>query len=151
MSTLMDRAREEGDLGDAAEVDAPTVAAPNLPGSAPRAMLRGIMGRCPRCGEGPLFAKFLKPVDRCRDCSQDWSLQCADDFPAYVSIFVTGHLMAPVIIALVSADWLSTAATATVVLALSLVLLLATLQPAKGMIIALQWWFGMHGFDRSGS
>ncbi|WP_245626712.1 DUF983 domain-containing protein [Croceicoccus naphthovorans] len=28
-------------------------------------------------------------------------MQRADDFPAYVSIFVTGHVMAPIIIALV--------------------------------------------------
>lgn len=70
----------------------------------------------------------------------------ADDFPAYVSIFLTGHLMAPIIIALVNAHWLSTAALAAVVITLSLALLFVTLQPAKGAIIALQWWFGMHGF-----
>lgn len=75
-------------------------------------------------------------------------MQQADDFPAYASIFITGHLMAPIIIALVSSDVLSTAWIGGLVVALSLACLLATLQPAKGAIIALQWWFGMHGFVR---
>lgn len=44
---------------------------------------------------------------------------------------------------------LPTAALGAVVVTLSLALLLATLQPANGAIIALQWWFGMHGFKRS--
>ncbi|MBB3991623.1 hypothetical protein GGR19_003061 [Croceicoccus naphthovorans] len=26
--------------------------------------------------------------------------------------------------------------------------MIGTLQPAKGAIIALQWWFEMHGFER---
>ena len=29
-------------------------------------------------------------------------------------------------------------------------LMLALLQPAKGAIIALQWWMGMHGFRPAG-
>lgn len=111
-------------------------------------MLRGAMGLCPRCSQSRLFGRFLKPVDRCAVCGQDWSLQRADDFPAYVSIFVTGHVMAPVIIALINAGWLSIAVLGAVIVALSLALLLATLQPAKGAIIALQWWFGMDGFRR---
>jgi hypothetical protein len=27
-------------------------------------------------------------------------------------------------------------------------MLIALLQPAKGVVIALQWWHGMHGFVR---
>jgi hypothetical protein len=29
-------------------------------------------------------------------------------------------------------------------------MLFALLQPAKGAIIALQWWIGMHGFQPAG-
>lgn len=149
MSTLMDRAPRREPRSASAELSTDDQVEAVLPASGWRAMVRGARGCCPRCGQSRLFRRFLKPIDQCGRCGQDWSLQRADDFPAYVSIFVTGHLMAPIIIALINADWLSTAALGAVVVTLSLALLLATLQPAKGAIIALQWWFGMHGFKRS--
>jgi len=95
--------------------------------------------------EAKLFRRFLKPVTRCAVCGQDWTLQRADDFPAYVSIFVTGHLVAPLIIALVRDAQLSVTVLAAIVLPLATALMIGLLQP-KGAIIALQWWFGMHGF-----
>lgn len=121
-------------------------ATPVLPRSAMEAMARGARGHCPRCKETKLFLRFLKPQPRCPSCGQDWSHQQADDFPAYVSILITGHLLAPLIIALVRDAGLSVAALVAIVLPLAMILMIALLQPAKGAIIALQWWFGMHGF-----
>ena len=92
--------------------------------------------------------RFLKPIPRCPQCGQDWTHQQADDFPAYVSILVTGHLMAPLIIALTRDTELSVTALMAIVLPLAVILMIGLLQPAKGAIIALQWWFGMHGFRK---
>jgi len=117
-----------------------------LPHSLGGALLRGIKGKCPRCGGTHLFARFLKPVERCRMCGQNWTLHSADDFPPYVSILLTGHIMAPVIIALGSRDSLPAWAMMLIVAAMAIVLLISLLQPAKGGIIALQWWLGLHGF-----
>lgn len=119
-----------------------------LPHSFAAALLRGARCRCPRCGEGRLFRAWLKPVDSCPCCALDISGQRADDFPAYVSIFVTGHLLAPVLIMLVSDFALSTMAIIAIILPLAVIFMLLTLQPAKGGVIALQWWHGMHGFRR---
>ena len=112
------------------------------------AMLRGARGDCPACGHAPLFPRFLKPTLLCPACRQDLSPQRADDFPAYVAILVTGHVLAPLIIALVTHTDLSVGAMMTLVSLLALVLMIGLLQPAKGAIIAVQWWFGMHGFER---
>lgn len=121
--------------------------AANLPHSFLQAALRGaIKARCPRCGEAPLFRKWLKPVDTCISCGQDWTLQSADDFPPYISIFVTGHLMAPLIILLVSDIGLSVMAVLAVLLPLAVATMLAILQPAKGAVIAMQYWLGLSGF-----
>ncbi|WEK48272.1 MAG: DUF983 domain-containing protein [Candidatus Andeanibacterium colombiense] len=123
--------------------------APVLPETYPQAAFRGgIKCRCPRCGEGRLFRKWLKPVDRCAACGQDWSLQRADDFPAYVSILVTGHLLAPILIFLAARTELSVGAILAIVLPLTAIFMLGLLQPAKGAIIAAQWWFGLNGFTR---
>src|SRR3546814_20278254 len=54
--------------------------------------------------------------------------------------------MAPIIIALVQETALSLAALAAIIVPLMLALMIMFIQPAKGAIIALQWWFGMHGF-----
>jgi uncharacterized protein (DUF983 family) len=54
--------------------------------------------------------------------------------------------MAPIIIALVQDTKLSLIALAAIIVTAMLVLMIGFLQPAKGAIIALQWWFGMHGF-----
>lgn len=117
-----------------------------LPASGWEAMLRGARSRCPRCNEAKLFTRFLKPVASCPHCGQDWTHQQADDFPAYVSILLTGHIMAPIIIALVQETALSLVALAAIIVPLMLALMIMFIQPAKGAIIALQWWFGMHGF-----
>ncbi len=124
------------------------VIAANLPGTAWQAMARGARFRCPRCGEGHLFRKFLKPVDRCQTCAQDWTHQRADDFPAYVAVLITGHLLAPVMILLGLKTELSVTALEAILIPSAIALMLATLQPAKGAIIAMQWWFGLHGFVR---
>ena len=119
-----------------------------LPATGWAAVLRGLSGRCPRCGEARLFARWLKPAGHCPHCRQDWSHQRADDFPAYISIFLTGHIMAPVIIALVRDTHLSMPVLATIILILASILMMGLLQPAKGAVIAMQWWFGLHGFVR---
>lgn len=123
---------------------------PALPESLKAAMLRGARGRCPRCAGAKMFPRYLKPEPLCPSCGQDWTGHQADDFPPYVAIFATGHLIAPVIIALSIAKVLPIWAEMAVALALAGAMLFATLQPAKGAIIALQWWMGMHGFTRAG-
>jgi uncharacterized protein (DUF983 family) len=117
-----------------------------LPSSGWESILRGARSRCPRCNEAKLFTRFLKVVATCPHCRQDWTHQQADDFPAYVSILLTGHVMAPIMIALIQHTTLPLAALAAIIGLSMLALMIGFLQPAKGAIIALQWWFGMHGF-----
>lgn len=123
---------------------------PALPDTAKAAILRGLVGKCPRCGEAKLFAHYLKPVPCCPACGQDWTGHQADDFPPYISIFLTGHIMAPILIELGSTDRLPMWGKLLAGLVIASVLLLGFLQPAKGAIIALQWWMGMHRFDPAG-
>ena len=128
--------------------DSRTAPAPALPHTFGAAMLRGLRCSCPRCGSARLFARWLKPVDRCAACGMDWTPQRADDFPAYIAIIVTGHLLAPLMIALAKDFDLSPLGLAAVLFPTAIALMLGLLQPAKGLVIALQWWHGMHGFVR---
>lgn len=120
----------------------------DLPATASAAMIRGARCRCPRCGEGKLFRKWLKPVDACPSCGLDISGQRADDFPAYISMFITGHLLAPVIIWMALDYALTAWVIIAVIIPLAVAMMLLLLQPSKGAVIGLQWWNGMHGFKQ---
>lgn len=116
------------------------------------AMWRGWRRRCPSCGEGALLKGYLKVRDTCPSCGEDLSHHRADDGPAYLTILIVGHLMAPLIMwAFVTwrPDPLVLSGTfAAGCVALSLFLL----PRLKGVIVAIQWAKRMHGFggDRNG-
>lgn len=115
------------------------------PASIFEAVKRGIRNRCPSCGVARFFPRFLKPIEICPVCQKDWTAHRADDFPAYLSILLTGHLVAPIIIALASSDRLPLWAIAAILVVLVLVLCISLLQPAKGAIMALLWRWGVNG------
>ncbi|QNA83750.1 DUF983 domain-containing protein [Sphingomonas sp. So64.6b] len=110
------------------------------------ALWRGCRDRCPACDGARLFGKFLKPLDRCPACGQDWTHHVADDFPPYLVILVTGHIVVTGMTLLEAAfhppSWVHIALWVPLVILLSIGLI----QPAKGGVIAYQWWHGMGGF-----
>ena len=114
-----------------------------------QAVLRGLTGRCPNCGRGHMFGRFLKVVDRCGVCGEELFHHRADDFPAYLVIVLVGHTVVPLALAVETefapALWLQTA----IWLPLTAWLSIALLQPVKGAVIAMQWLGGMHGFAGS--
>lgn len=118
----------------------------DLPAGLLPALLRGVSGRCPRCGAAALFRQWLKPVDRCPHCRCDWSVQQADDFPAYIGILVVGHLLAPVVITMVGGFGMSAWLTLAIILPVAVTVLLVTLQPVKGAVIGFLWWNGIGAF-----
>lgn len=103
------------------------------------AILRGVTGRCPRCGQGKLFRSYLKPVQECAHCAAPWHEIRADDGPAWATMLISGHVLAPLMIAIglnVSIPvWLSVSG----LLLLALVMCLALLPVTKGAFIALIW------------
>lgn len=66
----------------------PDTARPFLP-----SVLRGLRGRCPKCGEGKLFWRYLKVSPACEACQHDLASYPADDGPAYLTILLVGHLV----------------------------------------------------------
>jgi uncharacterized protein (DUF983 family) len=54
--------------------------------------------------------------------------------------------MAPFLIILGSATQIPAWVTVAIAVLMAVVMLMSLLQPAKGAIIALQWWMGMAGF-----
>lgn len=113
------------------------------------AMLRGLRGRCPSCGEGKLFRAFLKTNDNCSVCGQELHHHRADDLPAYLVIVIVGHVLVPIVLMVETNYAPSMALQLAVWLPLTLGMSLALIQPVKGAIVGLQWAFRMHGFDEN--
>lgn len=116
-----------------------------------QALVRGVKGKCPACGRGRMFARFLKPVDRCKTCGEDLSHQRADDFPPYIVILLLGHLLAPVMIELDQTVHPPLWAYMTFGPLAAAVLGLLLIQPVKGGVIGYQWAYRMHGFGDDGA
>jgi uncharacterized protein (DUF983 family) len=110
------------------------------------ALVHGFFGRCPNCGRGKLFRAFLKVVDRCPVCGEDFHHHRADDAPAYFVILIVGHIVVTLALFVETAYrppyWMQFAFWLPVTVALALLLL----QPVKGAIVAVQWAWRMHGF-----
>ena len=112
-----------------------------------RAAARGALGRCPACGAGRLFGRFLKPAESCDACGQPFHHHRADDFPPYLVMFAVGHLCGyGIYLAETRLEdvplWLHAVLWPSLAIGLSL----ALLQPVKGAVIGLQYGLGMHGF-----
>ncbi len=99
----------------------------------------GLSGTCPRCGEAPVFAGFLKLADRCDACGLDYTRFNTADGPAFFAMSFVGILVgfAALLVEVAYAPpvWVHMLIWLPLILILSLVLL----RPLKGVMVALQY------------
>lgn len=111
-----------------------------------QAMWRGILCRCPHCGEGKMFRAYLKVADECNVCGEELNHHRADDLPPYVAITIVGHI---IIFLMLHLDMEYNVQPMTYMLSmipLAIILPLIMLPSIKGAIVGLQWANRMYGF-----
>jgi uncharacterized protein (DUF983 family) len=102
-------------------------------------IVAGLKGRCPRCGEGRLFASFLTVAEECDVCGLDFSFADAGDGPAVFVILIVGFIVVGL------ALWLEVTSGPPLWLhlllwiPLTLLLSLGSLRLIKGVLITLQY------------
>lgn len=105
----------------------------------PSSLQAGLHCRCPRCGEGKLFAGFLTLAKRCNRCGLDFSFADPADGPAFfVMSGVSILVMAAWAWSAVVFDpplWLQFATVLPALLGGSL----ASLRPMKAWLVAEQY------------
>ncbi|MBK4215513.1 DUF983 domain-containing protein [Paracoccus caeni] len=111
-----------------------------------QAMIRGALGRCPSCGEGKLFTRYLKIADECPHCGEVLHHQRADDGPAYLTVLIVSHVAAPLLLACYMAWRLSPMAMIAIFGFGSIAASLVLLPRIKGAMVGMQWARRMHGF-----
>ncbi len=113
------------------------------------AIRKGWCLRCPSCGAGPLLRGYLKVRDNCPVCGEDFQHQRADDGPAYLTILIVGHLMAPLLM-FVFVHYRPEPVTLITIFSIGTVALSLYLLPRlKGAMVGLQWAKRMHGFGQA--
>lgn len=58
-----------------------------------RSIGRGLAQRCPCCGKGGIYRRYLKVKPHCDACGHELARYPADDGPAYLTILLMGHLI----------------------------------------------------------
>ena len=91
---------------------------------------------------------YLKVGHRCNYCHQDFHHHRADDGPAYLTILIVGHLMAPLLMH-IFLTWRPDPIDMLLMFGLGGTALSLYLLPRlKGAIVAFQWARGMYGFGQ---
>ncbi|GAC1348459.1 MAG: hypothetical protein NVSMB18_36720 [Acetobacteraceae bacterium] len=107
------------------------------------ALGRGLMGRCPACGQTHAFNGYLRVVPECVVCGAPLGRVRADDAPPYFVIFAVGHIIVPLLF------WMETSlhpplwVHAAIWLPTSLILAAALLRPIKGATLGLMLKLGL--------
>ncbi len=102
-------------------------------------ILAGVLGRCPRCGEGRLFDGFISLDQSCSLCDLDYDFADSGDGPAVFIMLIVGFLVVGLAIYTeinYRPDyWVHAALWLPSILILSAGLL----RPLKGILICLQY------------
>lgn len=117
--------------------------------SARLALWRGLTGRCPQCGEGRLFSRFLKVADHCDRCGTAFHHHRSEDLPGYLVLFIVGPVVLLSMLVVGSYSDMSIWIQEILWPGLAVVLALALIRPIKGAVIGLQWAFRMSGSGES--
>lgn len=119
------------------------------PRSVPTSMLRGLRGRCPHCGKGPMFYRYLKVEPVCQTCGHDLDRYPSDDGPAYFTVLIVGHVViVPFLI--IGAPWIWKAPLAIVVPAALIsvgAITLIALPIIKGAVVGLLYALDINRAD----
>ncbi len=110
-------------------------------------MLRGAKLKCPVCGTGALYRRYLKVSDACPHCGEELHHHRADDAPPYFTIVIVGHIVVSLVLLVEMTYRPPLWVHAALWTPLTLVLALGLLPSIKGALVGLQWALRMHGFD----
>ncbi|HLX17295.1 MAG TPA: DUF983 domain-containing protein [Bradyrhizobium sp.] len=110
-----------------------------MPPTLAKSALRGLACKCPRCGQGKLYAGFLTLAPRCESCGLDYAFIDSGDGPAIFIIMLAGAIVvACALIVEVKFQppfWLHAVLWLPLILATTLL----PLRAMKALLIALQF------------
>ena len=114
----------------------------------PSAVKRGLSGRCPRCGHGAIFERYLKPAPKCSVCSAPNGNIRTDDIAPYFTIMFVGHIVVPPLLLVEQVysppSWVHLAVWPP----LAILATILSLPRIKGAVMGWMWWLGIGGDEQ---
>ncbi len=110
------------------------------------AMMNGLRGKCPSCGKTNLFSGGLQVHSDCSNCGEALHHHRADDLPAYLNIFIVGHIVVAAAMIVMQMEIFGLWTLVIGTCALAIIAAIALMRPLKGMTVGAQWAMRMHGF-----
>jgi uncharacterized protein (DUF983 family) len=109
----------------------------------PVTIWRGLCGRCPQCGEAPIFDGYLKVHETCLHCAAPLGDMPADDAPPYVAMLVVLHFVALFTVFFFRGIYQPSILMAGLLLVALAVICMIALRLAKGAIIGILLKLGL--------
>jgi uncharacterized protein (DUF983 family) len=103
------------------------------------AVKRGLRLCCPACGRGRIMSGYLRQAEGCQNCGERTGDIRADDGPAWATILLVGHLVAPVFFVFAQRNETAPLLPFFIVASLVVGLTLALLPRMKGLFVGLIW------------
>ena len=102
-------------------------------------VLRGVRGRCPRCGDGRLFERFLKVADACGVCGMSFRGHDTGDGPVVPVLLIIGGIVVGLALGLEVLYQPPVWVHLVLWIPIGTALTLGIMQPLKGMAVGLQY------------
>lgn len=100
----------------------------------------GMLGRCPRCSKGHMLQGLLTVAPKCDNCGLDFSFADTGDGPAIFVMTIAGFLIVGLAWYIEVVHQPPYWVHAAIFLPLSALVCIGLLRPAKGLLIALQYF-----------
>jgi uncharacterized protein (DUF983 family) len=105
----------------------------------PSPFLAGILARCPSCGKGKLYARYLRFAPQCPACGVSFAKADVGDGAAVFTMFIVGAIVVPLAFILQFAFGWQMWGTLTVTCAATVALCLWLLPTLKALLFTLQF------------
>lgn len=113
-----------------------------------RTLLRGLRRRCPNCGEGRIFQRYIKPNQCCAHCAEPLGHIRTDDFAPWLTIIVLGHIILPLLLHVEMAYHPPASWQIAFWIPITTALALLLLPVSKGVCLSLMWALRLTGDEQ---
>lgn len=109
---------------------------------------RGFAGRCPQCGAGALYRRYLKPAPDCTACGAPFGAIRTDDIAPYFTILIVGHIVVPLLLFIEKLYAPPSWVHMVLWIPATLAGVLYFLPKVKGAVMGWMWWLGIKGDEQ---
>ena len=107
--------------------------------SIPAVLVSGLLKKCPNCGKGNLYSKYLKFYSHCSICGEEFHSYRTDDFGPWLSIIISGHIIVPLVLSMEQNFKIDLWIQALIWIPITIAVVLFLLPISKSICLSILW------------